>query len=227
MARSAGRSKARGTGAGRRRTNRSASPRGTGRREAVRRRWARRLALFEQSGLSQVRFCSRLGLPLSSFQYWKRRLGTSPAARAGTGSSEGHRAGAQLPEKLHEGSKSRGKLQTGAKPPRKPRAGANPSRELRAGMKTSVKLRAGAKSPVGVRPGAKPSLDRSVSSDRGVSFLPVRVVSGARGAATILPAPGVSTVEILLRGGRTLRAASNLDPQTLARLADALEGRPC
>ena len=65
------------------------------------------------------------------------------------------------------------------------------------------------------------------TGDRSPSFLPVRVGAATPVAATILPAFPTVAVEMLLRSGRVLRTASDLDPHTLARLADALEDRPC
>ena len=41
------------------------------------------LAAFAESGLTQKAFCEREGVALSTFQYWKRRLGHLPAASAG------------------------------------------------------------------------------------------------------------------------------------------------
>ena len=40
----------------------------------------RTLAAFEGSGLSQVAFCRREAIPLSTFTYWRRRLGTEVSA---------------------------------------------------------------------------------------------------------------------------------------------------
>ncbi|MCX7619088.1 hypothetical protein [Tepidiforma sp.] len=99
----------------------------------------------------------------------------------------------------------------------------------------------------GTRSGAKPPAPRSAVSGamktpaclpqrgqadrspagRSVPFLPVRVVAGAPAGAAILPELRSSVVEVVLRSGRVLRAAADLDPHALARLADALEGRPC
>jgi hypothetical protein len=41
------------------------------------------LAAFADSGLTQKAFCEREGVALSTFQYWKRRLGQPPAASGG------------------------------------------------------------------------------------------------------------------------------------------------
>jgi hypothetical protein len=40
------------------------------------------LAAFAESGLSQKAFCEREGVALSTFQYWKRRLGHRPLAES-------------------------------------------------------------------------------------------------------------------------------------------------
>ena len=37
--------------------------------------WARLLALFERSGLSQMRFCRENKVALSTLQYWRRQSG--------------------------------------------------------------------------------------------------------------------------------------------------------
>ena len=66
------------------------------------------------------------------------------------------------------------------------------------------------------------------SVDPSGAFRPVRVVrtTGSGGEDLGGGGPGV-VVEVLLRSGRVLRAGSNVDPVVLARLAEALEGRPC
>jgi hypothetical protein len=45
--------------------------------------WRQRLLRHSTSGLSITKFCSRAGVPCSSFYYWKRRLaaGSRPAHR--------------------------------------------------------------------------------------------------------------------------------------------------
>jgi hypothetical protein len=45
--------------------------------------WRQRLLRHSTSGLSITEFCSRAGVPCSSFYYWKRRLaaGSRPALR--------------------------------------------------------------------------------------------------------------------------------------------------
>ena len=43
--------------------------------------WIEILRRFESSGLGSRQFCHRDGLPLSSLQRWKRRLGSVPPAK--------------------------------------------------------------------------------------------------------------------------------------------------
>jgi transposase len=52
------------------------------------------------------------------------------------------------------------------------------------------------------------------------AFVPVQVVADA------VPAP-VSTLEVVLTGGRTVRVAPGFDAATLRQLLAVLEGRPC
>jgi hypothetical protein len=40
--------------------------------------WRQRLLRHSTSGLSITEFCSRAGVPCSSFYYWKRRLASGP-----------------------------------------------------------------------------------------------------------------------------------------------------
>ncbi len=52
--------------------------------------WQRILERFEASGLTQAAFCREQGLSLSTFGYWKRRLGeqrrpSEPDASTGAG----------------------------------------------------------------------------------------------------------------------------------------------
>jgi len=50
----------------------------TGTKEA---RWRHHMRCWQHSGVSQREYCERAGLALSTFQLWRRRLGTeSPAA---------------------------------------------------------------------------------------------------------------------------------------------------
>ena len=42
--------------------------------------WRRRVEDWSGSGLSQAEYCRRSGIPLSTFQYWKRRLGSQIGA---------------------------------------------------------------------------------------------------------------------------------------------------
>lgn len=42
--------------------------------------WQRLLAEHQESKLSQRAFCQQRGLTLSTFNHWKRRLSSSPAA---------------------------------------------------------------------------------------------------------------------------------------------------
>lgn len=57
-------------------------------------------------------------------------------------------------------------------------------------------------------------LDRPVDAARAPSFIEVR------------PAGGSELVEVVLRSGHVLRVANSIDPSTLRRLVDALEGDP-
>ena len=41
--------------------------------------WRQRFLQHSSSGLSITEFCSRAGLPCSSFYYWKRRLAAAPS----------------------------------------------------------------------------------------------------------------------------------------------------
>jgi hypothetical protein len=43
--------------------------------------WQEKISAWEKSGLSQPKFCSQEGVPLTTFRYWKNRLakgGTHP-----------------------------------------------------------------------------------------------------------------------------------------------------
>ena len=52
----------------------------TGRVRRTQEQWSKILRRFESGKLVPREFCRREGLPLSSFQRWRRRLGSSPAA---------------------------------------------------------------------------------------------------------------------------------------------------
>lgn len=44
--------------------------------------WTKRMRAFERSGLSRRAWCEKEGVPLSSLDYWRRRLRTMETAQA-------------------------------------------------------------------------------------------------------------------------------------------------
>ena len=50
------------------------------RKRRTKAQWTEILRRYEESGLSSRQFCSREGLPLSSFQRWRGRINRAPMA---------------------------------------------------------------------------------------------------------------------------------------------------
>lgn len=68
------------------------------RQRRSREQWQQLITEQQQSGLSQKAFCQGKGLVLSTFTYWKRRLGEPTSSN---GPAEGHWL--ELPVSLTEG----------------------------------------------------------------------------------------------------------------------------
>ena len=85
-----------------------------------------------------------------------------------------------------------------------------------------------------VREGTMPGVSHASAERPGTRFAPVRLIGGASrtGAVTGLAAPRpaarsratVPIIELALRNGRVLRVAETIAPETLGRLAAALDG---
>lgn len=62
---------------------------GVGTREGKAAAWRRRMAQWQSSGMSQSGYCRRQGLALSTFQYWRKRVGEAAGrdGAAGNGSA--------------------------------------------------------------------------------------------------------------------------------------------
>jgi hypothetical protein len=58
------------------------------RREQRREWWRRQLARQESGNLSVTEFCRQLGVTISAFYYWKKRVHEAPPIRPGQGSTE-------------------------------------------------------------------------------------------------------------------------------------------
>lgn len=80
----------------------------------------------------------------------------------------------------------------------------------------------------GVRYGKRGPRVRFVARRRRAgNFVPVRVVQAAQGSDLALLQPSVSTLELVLAGGRVLRIPTGFDENLLARVIAVVEGRTC
>ena len=80
-----------------------------------------------------------------------------------------------------------------------------------------------------VREGTMPGVSHALAESPGTRFAPVRLIGEtSRTAAVSRPAARsratVPIIELALRNGRVLRVAETISPETLGRLATALDG---
>ena len=77
----------------------------TSKRETKAAVWRRRVGNWQRSGLGQAAFCRRYGLAVSTFQWWRKRLGETSAAGGGDAekAAAGVSGGAFIPVQVTPG----------------------------------------------------------------------------------------------------------------------------